>query len=357
MTTMRYKLLGDSGLRVSEISLGAMTFGEEWGFGVDAAECKRLLDLYVEAGGNFIDTANKYTEGTSERIVGDLIAAERERFVVATKYTLTMRKGDPNASGNHRKNLVQSVEASLKRMRLDYIDLLWVHAWDFTANPAQVMRALDDVVRAGKVLHIGISDAPAWIVSQANTVADLRGWTPFSALQIEYSLIQRTVERELLPMARAFGLTVTPWGAIGGGVLSGKYTRAAAGEEIDSKRQRGNQSRLSERNLQIARAVDAIADELGRTSTQVALSWVRQQGDNIVPIIGARKPEQLADSLAALSLTLSPEHLQRLDEVSRVELGFPHDFIRNDNIQSIVYGDQHARLQWDAPRMGAPRKG
>jgi aryl-alcohol dehydrogenase-like predicted oxidoreductase len=355
MTEMRYKLLGKSGLRVSEVSLGTMTFGEEWGFGVGADECKRLLDLYVEAGGNFIDTANKYTEGSSERIIGDLIASERERFVVATKYTLTMRKGDPNASGNHRKNLVQSVEASLKRMRLDYIDLLWLHAWDFTTDTAQVMRALDDLVRAGKVLHVGISDAPAWLVAQANTIADLRGWTPFEALQIEYSLIQRTVERELLPMARAFGLTVTPWGAIGGGVLSGKYTRAGEGE-IDTKRARGNQSRLSERNLTIARAVDAIADEIGHSSTQVALNWVRQQGADVVPIIGARKPEQLADSLAALRFSLSPEHLKRLDEVSRVELGFPHDFINNENIQNIVYGDQFAKLDWDAARLGAHRR-
>jgi aryl-alcohol dehydrogenase-like predicted oxidoreductase len=355
MTTMRYKLLGKSGLRVSEISLGTMTFGEEWGFGVNAAECKKLLDLYVEAGGNFIDTANKYTEGSSERIIADLIAAERERFVVATKYTLSMRKGDPNASGNHRKNLVQSVNASLKRLRLDYIDLLWVHAWDFTTDPAQVMRALDDVVRAGKVLHIGISDAPAWLVSQANTIADLRGWTPFDALQIEYSLIQRTVERELLPMAKAFGLTVTPWGAIGGGVLSGKYTRNAGGD-IDSKRVNGNQSRLSDRNLAIARVVDAIADETGHTSTQIALNWVRQQGANIVPIIGARKPEQLSDSLACLSFALSSDHLQRLNEASHVELGFPHDFIRNENIRNIVYGDQYPKLDWDAARHGAPRR-
>lgn len=352
--TMRYKLLGRTGLRVSEISLGTMTFGEEWGFGANPAECRKQLDVFTEAGGNFIDTANKYTNGSSERIIADLIASERERFVVATKYTLSMRQGDPNASGNHRKNLVQSVEASLKRLNLDYIDLLWVHAWDFTTSPSEVMRALDDMVRAGKVLHLGISDAPAWVVSQANTIADLRGWTPFSALQVEYSLIERTVERELLPMSRAFGLTVTPWGSIGGGVLSGKYTRQSGGE-IDSKRTSGNANRINEHNLNIARVVDAIADELGRTSTQVALNWVRQQGEHIIPIIGARTPAQLTDSLGALSFSLSAEHLQKLHEVSKISRGFPHDFIDNDYIRGVVYGDQVGRLSWDAASQGAPR--
>ena len=295
---MRYKLLGRSGLRVSEICLGAMTFGEEWGFGANRDECRKVFETFVEAGGNFIDTANKYTEGSSERILGELVGAERERFVIATKYTLSMRNGDPNASGNHRKNLQQSVNASLKRLNTEYIDLLWVHAWDFTVPAEDVMRALDDLVRAGKVLYVGISDAPAWIVARANTVAELRGWTPFSALQVEYNLIERTVERELIPMARGMGLTVTPWAPMAGGVLTGKYTRHATPE--DTKRAQSNTPRLTERNIRIAQEVDAIADELGQTSARVALNWLRQQGSDILPIVGARKAEQMADLLKCL---------------------------------------------------------
>ena len=192
---MRYKLLGRSGLRVSELCLGTMTFGEEWGWGASKQESKRIFDAFVAAGGNFIDTANRYTDGTSERYVGEFVAAERERFVVATKYTIYMRKGDPNSAGNHRKNMMQSLEASLRRLNTPYVDLYWVHAWDFMTPEEEVLRALDDMVRQGKVLYIGISDTPAWIVSRMNAIADLRGWSAFTALQIEYSLIQRTVER------------------------------------------------------------------------------------------------------------------------------------------------------------------
>jgi aryl-alcohol dehydrogenase-like predicted oxidoreductase len=213
---MNYRLFGPCGLRVSEIALGTMTFGEEWGWGASREESRRIFDAFAAAGGNFIDTANRYTEGTSERLVGEFVAAERERFVVATKYTLFNRKGDPNAAGNHRKNLVQSLEASLKRLGTGYVDLLWVHAWDHLTPVEEVMRGLDDVVRAGKALYVGVSDTPAWIVARANTLAELRGWTPFAGIQIEYSLIQRTVERELLPMARGLGLAVTAWGVVGG---------------------------------------------------------------------------------------------------------------------------------------------
>ena len=227
---MRYKLLGNSGLRVSELCLGTMTFGEDWGWGASKEDSRALFDAYREAGGNFIDTANFYTGGTSERFVGEFIASERDRFVVATKYTLTMRPGDPNASGNHRKNMIQSVEASLRRLGTDYIDLYWLHAWDYLTPVEEVMRGLDDLVRAGKVLYVGVSDTPAWIVSQANTLAALRGWTPFVGLQIEYSLIERTVERELLPMAEAFGLTILAWSPLGSGVLTGKYLHPTPGE-------------------------------------------------------------------------------------------------------------------------------
>lgn len=195
---MRYKLLGNSGLRVSELCLGTMTFGEDWGWGASLDECKIIYEAFREAGGNFIDTANIYTNGTSEKYVGELIASERDAIVVATKYSNGIPSPDPNGAGNHRKRMVQSVEGSLKRLNTDYIDLLWVHSWDFTTPPEEVMRSFDDLVRQGKVLYIGISDAPAWVVAQCNTMAALRGWTPFVGLQIEYSLLQRTVERELL---------------------------------------------------------------------------------------------------------------------------------------------------------------
>jgi aryl-alcohol dehydrogenase-like predicted oxidoreductase len=228
---VKCQLLGKSGLRVSELCLGAMTFGEEWGWGASKEECHKIFNAYVDAGGNFIDTANKYTEGTSEKYIGEFIAADRDRFVLATKYTSNTRRGDPNAGGNHRKNMIQSLEATLERLNTDYIDLYWVHAWDPLTPIEEMIRALDDMVRAGKILYIGISDAPAWIVSQANTLANLKGWTEFTGLQIEYSLIERTPERELLPMSDALNIGVTAWSPLGGGVLTGKYNKRNKGEE------------------------------------------------------------------------------------------------------------------------------
>jgi aryl-alcohol dehydrogenase-like predicted oxidoreductase len=345
---MRYKLLGKSGLRVSELCLGAMTFGEEWGWGGSKEESRKMFDAFVEAGGNFIDTANVYTGGASEKYVGEFIASERERFVLATKYVNNMRKGDPNAGGSHRKNLVQSLEGSLKRLNTDYIDLYWVHVWDFMTPVEEVMRALDDIVRAGKVLYIGISDAPAWIVSQANTLADLRDWTPFIGLQIEYSLIQRTPERDLLPMARAFDIGVTAWSPLGSGVLTGKYSK----ENQQKKKSEPNRlaamkdmvtedwvnALLSDRNMSIAEEVQNLANEIGRSPAQVALNWVRQQKGVIIPIIGVRKLSQIKDNLGCLDFELNQEQLQRLDETSKIELGFPHEFLASEFIQNFMYG-------------------
>jgi aryl-alcohol dehydrogenase-like predicted oxidoreductase len=347
---MRFRFLGTSGLKVSELCLGTMSFGTKWGFGADEAESRRIIDAYAEAGGNFLDTANKYHEGESEEFVGRAVAAERDRWVVATKFTLSMNRADPNASGNSRKNMMRSVEGSLRRLGTDYVDLLWVHAWDFTTTVDEVMRGLDDLVRSGKVLYVGISDAPAWVVAQANTTASLRGWSPFVALQIEHSLIERTVERELLPMAESLGLTVTPWAPIGGGVLTGKYTRGA--QPDDTMRAGGNQRRLDERNLAIAREVDAVADALGKSSTQVAINWVRQRGDNLVPIIGARKLSQVQDSLGCLSFSLSEADMERLDRVSRVSLGFPREFLGTDGVRGILFGDAADRI--DLPATARP---
>ncbi len=340
---MRYRLLGNSGLRVSELCLGTMTFGEDWGFGAGKDECRRQVELFTARGGNFIDTANKYTNGSSETILGEIIAPQRDRYVIATKYTLTTQADDPNASGNHRKNMVQALEKSLKRLGTDYVDLLWVHAWDEITPVEEMMRGLDDLVRAGKVLYVGVSDAPAWVVSQANTLADLRGWSRFVGLQIEYSLIERTPERELLPMARALDIAVTPWAPLGGGVLTGKYTKK--GDDLDTRRAQANQGRLSEKNLAIATEVDAIAKELDRSASQVALNWVRQQPGTVIPIVGARTAAQVEENLRFLDFELSPEHLARLDAVSRVQLGFPHDFLAQDYIRKAVHGDFWGRVK------------
>lgn len=342
---MRYKLLGRSGLRVSEICLGAMTFGEDWGFGAPKEECRRIFDEFAGAGGNFIDTANMYTNGTSERFVGEFLEGERDRFVLATKYTLSMRADDPNASGNHRKNLVQSLEASLSRLRTDYIDLLWLHAWDFMTPVEEVMRALDDVVRAGKVRYVGVSDTPAWIVSRANTLADLRGWTPFVGLQIEYSLIQRTVERDLTPMAEALDIAVTAWGAIGGGVLSGKYTgKPGKVKAKNTRRKESNLWRISEKNLEIAREVGKVAREIRRTPSQVALNWVRQQKGVVIPILGVRTLAQLRDNLGCLEFALDAGEMERLSRISAIELGFPYDFLAMDMAKKAVYGETFPRI-------------
>lgn len=343
---MRYKFLGRTGIKISELCLGTMSFGDRWGFGADEATSLEVASAFAAAGGNFLDTANKYHEGHTEEICAKIIAPSRDRWVLATKFTLATAAGDPNSAGNSRKNMVQAVHKSLRRLGTDYIDLLWVHAWDFTTAVEEVMRGLDDLVRSGKVLSVGISDAPAWIVSQANTVALLRGWSPFAALQIEYSLIERTVERELIPMAEAFGITVTPWAPLGGGVLTGKYSRQS-GAPADTKR--NNELRTSERNLAIARTVDAIADELGKTSAQVATNWVRQRGANTVPIVGARKVSQIQDVLGSLDFQLGAEHMRRLDEVSRIELGFPHQFLGREYIRGVVYSDQFSKLDLPPP--------
>lgn len=330
---MRYKLLGKSGLRVSELCLGTMTFGEEWGWGASKRESKAIFDAFARAGGNFIDTANRYTEGTSEKFVGEFVASDRDHFVVATKYTLFTRRDDPNFSGNHRKNMMQAIEASLKRLKTDYIDLYWLHAWDFLTPAEEILRALDDLVRSGKVLYIGISDTPAWIVAHMNTLADLRGWSRFVGLQIRYSLIDRTAERDLLPMAKAFDLAVTPWSVLGAGVLSGKYNKdkQAAGRAAEG-------AATVDRNLRIAREVMAVAQDLGCSPAQVALSWTRQQDGVIIPIVGARSREQIEDNLGCLGIELGESHLQRLHEVSQVDLGFPHDFLAQDKVRELVYG-------------------
>ncbi len=342
---MRYKLFGKSGLRVSELSLGTMTFGPDWGWGADKEECRKIFDAYAEAGGNFIDTANRYTEGTAEKYTGEFIAADRDHFVLATKYTLFTRRNDPNFTGNHRKNMVQALEASLRRLNTEYIDLYWVHAWDFMTPVEEVMRALDDMVRAGKILYVGISDTPAWVIAQANTLADWRGWSRFVGLQLQYSLVERNIEREHLPMARALDLAVTAWGVLGSGVLSGKYNRPDGGE----KGRAALWGQIADRNLAIAEETVKVAAEVGHSPSQVALNWVRQQPGVVIPLIGARTVAQVQDNLACLDFSLSPEQLNRLNEISQIEPGFPYDFLTSEPIRDLVYGgtfdqiDNHRR--------------
>jgi len=330
---MRYQLLGRSGLRVSELALGTMTFGEDWGWGASEEEGRHIFDRYAEAGGNFVDTANNYTNGTSERFVGQFVAPDRDHFVVATKYTLTDRKDDPNFGGNHRKNLRRSLTDSLRRLGTDYVDLLWLHMWDGMTPLEEVLRAMDDLVRAGKVLHVGFSDTPAWVVARAVAIAELRGWVRPVAVQLPYSLAARSPERELLPMARDLQLAVTPWGLLEEGVLTGKYRR-------ESDEPRRNRS-AGKRVMALGDAVTGLAEEIGRSPAQVAINWVRQQPGTIIPIIGTRTETQLKDSLGCLDFELTPDQLSRLAEASPIDLGFPRSFLESGHVRELIFGETY----------------
>ena len=342
---MKYRLLGNSGLRVSEFALGTMTFGSDWGWGAPREESQRVYDAFRDSGGNFVDTANIYTNGTSESFLGEFMKGHRENVVLATKYTNAAAGKDPNAAGNQRKNMMQSVEASLKRLQTDYIDLYWVHIWDHITPVEEVMRGLDDLVRQGKVLYLGISDAPAWWIAQANTLASLRGWSSFVGLQIEYSLVERTVERELIPMAKALNLGVTAWSPLSNGVLTGKYHGHGSAE---SGRMSGDMMKQflpeEQRTARIVAAVKRVADQAGRSLAQVALSWLRTRPVPVIPIIGTRKLSQLQDNLASLDLWLSAEQVKALDDASQIELGFPHDFFAKEMVRTLVYGGMRDQI-------------
>ncbi len=338
---MNYQLFGKSGLRVSPLCLGTMTFGEDWGWGASKEVSKKIYDTFVEAGGNFIDTADVYTEGTSEAYLSDFISADRDHIVLATKYTLSNTTHNPNNSGNHRKNLVQSVEKSLRRLKTDYIDLLWVHAYDYLTPIEEMMRALDDLVRAGKILYIGTSDAPAWVTSRANTMAELRGWTPFIGNQLEYNLTERTPERDLLPMSKELGLGVVAWSPLAAGILTGKYLDKK-GEGSGGRMEGTTSYRLNDRNDTIANTVVEVAKELETSPAQVALAWLRHK--QTIPIIGARKIEQIKDNIASLELNIPAAQMERLDQVSAIDLGFPHDFVLRAGAQKMIYGDMVRKI-------------
>ncbi len=339
---MHYQLFGHSGLRVSPLCLGTMTFGKDWGWGSTPEESKAIFDAFLEAGGNFIDTADVYTEGSSESILSDLINADRDHIVLATKYTLSNTTHNPNNSGNHRKNLVQSVEASLRRLKTDYIDLLWVHAYDYLTPIEEMMRALDDLVRAGKILYTGISDAPAWVIARANTIAEFRGWSPFIGNQLEYNLTERTPERDLLPMSQELNIGVVAWSPLAAGILTGKYLDKK-GEGSGGRMEGTTSFRLNERNEAIARVVVDVAQQLDTTPAQVALAWLRHRG--IIPIIGARKLHQLQDNMASLDLHIPAEQMTQLEAVSAIDLGFPHDFVLRPGATKMIYGDMIDKIK------------
>jgi len=337
---MKYKLLGRSGLKVSELCLGTMGFGTESGWGAEKEASFEIMDAFASAGGNFLDTANRYQNGTSEKIIGEFISQrDRDFFVIATKYSLYDNQTNPNASGNNRKNMMRSVDASLKRLNTEFIDLLYLHIWDSLTPIDEVMRGLDDLVRSGKVNYIAISDTPAWMVSTANTMAELMGWSRLVALQVEYSLLQRTPERDLIPMAKHFGMTVTPWAPLAGGALTGKYLKG------DKGRIKEGSKRLNERSTLITKEVMAIADELGVEPSHVALKWVMQKDFSSIPIVGATKLSQLQENLKTVDVILTEEQIKRLDAISEIDLGFPGEFYKEDGVKMGNFGGFYDRIE------------
>jgi len=333
---MRYKLFGKgTGLRVSEVALGAGMFGTKWGYGADPEESRRMFDMYVEAGGNFIDTADGYQLGQSEELLGDFLPGHRDDLVVATKFTLG---ADPAGGllrvGNSRVNMMRSVEASLRRLKTDRIDLLWVHMADGVTSTEELIRGLDDLVRSGKVLYVGLSDFPAWRVARAATIAELRGWAPLIGLQVEYSLVERTPDRELLPMAKALGLGTVGWSPLGGGLLSGKYRRGEEGRATSFARLIHTES--DEVKTAAVDALLAVADEAGVSPAVAAVAWVRARG--VIPILGPRTADQLRDNLGVVGFDLSADQVARLDAASAISLGFPHDLLAEEGQRQRLNG-------------------
>jgi aryl-alcohol dehydrogenase-like predicted oxidoreductase len=334
---MRYKLLGQSGLRVSELCLGTMTFGEDWGWGASKEVSRQMFDEYANAGGNFLDTSSNYTNGTSESFIGDFVGAERDYWVIATKYTLRRPGSDPNdlnGGGNARKNMMRTVEQSLRRLDTDVIDLLYLHMWDYSTPVEEVMRGLDDLVSSGKVLYIAISDTPAWVVSRANMLAELRGWSRFVGYQANYNLIDRGVEADVLPMAETLGMSVLPFSLLASGALTGKFNKSS-GPQDDTRVKQANEQQQA-----AALTLISIAEEIGRTPAQVAINWVRQRSPAIIPILGARRLEQLSDNLGVLEFTLTDEQMATLTAVKPLERTYPHTYWNDYIRRNLIYGAQ-----------------
>jgi aryl-alcohol dehydrogenase-like predicted oxidoreductase len=355
-----YSLLGRSGLRVSPLCLGTMTFGTDWGWGSPLETAQRIIDSYLDAGGNFIDTANVYTNGKSEEMLGQFLKSRRERVVLATKYTSNWQPGNPNAGGNGRKNLMASLEASLRRLQTDYIDLYWMHLWDGVTPVEEVMSTMNDLVRTGKIRAVGLSDVPAWYLARAQTLAELRGWEGVAATQLEYSLAERNIEREHIPVALQLGIGVLPWSPLAGGLLSGKYQRSSEGggkgegRLETTKNQPGpRESRFSESNFKVVDVLAEVAKELGRSPAQVALSWITRRPGVVSTIIGATKVEQLNDNLQALELEIPIKLAAKLEEMSRPPQVFPYRFFESGPLVSrMLNGGANVQGEpaWYRPR-------
>ena len=345
-----YHLLGRSGLRVSPLCLGAMTFGEDWGWGAPEEVVHTLLDRYLDAGGNFVDTADGYTNGHSEEILGRHLKSgkRRDRVVLATKFTFNAHPGDPNAGGNGRKNILRALEGSLRRLQTDYVDLYWLHAWDMLTPVQEVMATIDSVVRAGKVRYFGLSDVPAWYLARAQTIAELRGSEPVCALQLEYSLLERTIEREHVPAALELGMGICPWSPLASGLLAGKYRPAKGGVKGAGRLSTESGARFSkanERNWKIVAELVAVAREVDRPPAQVAINWVTRRPGVASTILGASTLAQLEDNLAALEFTIPEPLEERLEKASRPEAAFPYYFFHDE---------MQARLRGGVPVRGEP---
>jgi aryl-alcohol dehydrogenase-like predicted oxidoreductase len=360
MSLQDYVTLGRSGLRVSPLSLGTMTFGTEWGWGSEEAQARQIFDRYLDQGGNFVDTANLYTGGKSEQMVGKFISEKklRDRIVLATKFTFNTEQGNPNTGGNGRKNIYQALEASLRRLQTDYIDLYWLHAWDLVTPAEEVVSTLNDLVGHGKIRYYGFSDTPAWYVARAQTLAEKEGKERLIALQLEYSLVERNIEREHIPVSQELGIGVCPWSPLAGGFLTGKYKRegeSGKGEgRLETTKGSGNPAfnKFSERNWRIHDVLSDVAKRLNKPPAQVALNWVITQPGVTSTIIGATKLAQLNDNLQAADITIPAELRKRLDEVSALEAIQPYTFFGQD-IQPMVTGGTSVRKWAPAQVSGA----
>ena len=338
---MDYKLLGKTGIKVSELCLGTMTFGTDWNFGSDKEESQRVFDAFVNAGGNFFDTANIYTTGTSEKYLGEFMNSERDNLVIASKYSLT-ESNKINLSGNSRKNMTQSVEGSLKRLGTDYIDLYYVHAWDFLVAPEELMRNLEYLLASGKILSIGISDTPAYITSRCNTLAELRGWNQFAAYQVEYCLTERTADREIIPLCNHDDMLFCGFGPLAAGLLSGKYLE----ENSNPKRMtKGVSARLSDRNLAMSAEIKALGQEIGHTPSQIAIRWAMQMVKKSSPIFGARSLKQCEENLKVLDFSLSNDQMNKLNSISKIGPNNPNDFLKLPRLEEILYARQKGKIK------------
>lgn len=346
---MKYKQLGTSNLKVSEVCLGAMTFGEELGIGAPEAESRRVFDTFLDAGGNFIDTANMYNRGTSERMLARFIEGNRDYVVLASKYSLSTQGADPNAGGNHRKNLVQSLESSLRRLKTEYLDLYWVHAWDRSTSLPELMRALDDQVRAGKILHVGISNAPAWVIAAANTLAAERNMTPFTAMQLHYNLLERSIEREHFELSDAQNMAIAAWSPLASGFLTGKFNPGT-----DESAREGARLTTSPRGAQylqpdkfaIAEELAKLAKDIGCTSAQLALAWMAQRSaTSVIPIIGARTATQLDENLGCIDVQLQAAQVEQLDALTAPEPEYPQALFESEFFQNMMFGELRDRIE------------